>query len=196
MGNHEPEQAEPEASPSHSFEAPAEYESYGSVEDSLPEVAEANVDSMPDFGSSPVNEAESYPSAFDVQSQEGHENAPYDFGQTLDITSEANLEVKQNITDSPDFSDVTDFANANTSLGPISYTLIIEGIDSARLTSELKEAMTDSRFAWDVEEVLSSKKSDTLVLNSLSPAKASILVSRIKYLPFKISWRQDVLTGN
>jgi hypothetical protein len=58
---------------------------------------------------------------------------------------------------------------------------------------QLKEAMMDSRFAWDATDLLSRVEYGVLLLPGLSPAKASVLISRIKYLPFKISWRQDVL---
>lgn len=99
-------------------------------------------------------------------------------------------------TDTPDFSDVTDFANDNTSIGPLSYTLTIEGADSSLLLAQLKEAMTDSRFGWDVESILSNVGSGHIVLRGLTPAKASVLINRIKYLPFKIFWRQDVLSSS
>lgn len=119
--------------------------------------------------------------------------APYDFGQTLDAAPEMPF---TGTPDTSDFSDVTDFANANTSAGPLSYTVRIEGVDSSRLLAQLKEAMTDSHFGWDIESVLTNMGGGHIVLRGLTPAKASVLINRIKYLPFKISWRQDVLSGS
>ncbi len=121
------------------------------------------------------------------------EESPYDFSQPLDAVNEP--EISGGISDSADFSDVTDFANSDTGLGPIVYTVTIDGIESSLLLSQLRDAMMDSRFGWDSAELLQQVGGGRLVLRSLSPAKASVLINRIKYLPFKISWRQDVLTG-
>ena len=117
------------------------------------------------------------------------EPEPYDFNKPLD-----HVEPAPSIADTSDFSDVTDFANANTVTGPLAYTVIIEGIESSQLVNLLKEAMTDSRFGWDVTGHLLRIGGGKLVIEGLNPAKASILVQRLKYLPLKISWRQDVLS--
>lgn len=114
------------------------------------------------------------------------ESESYDFsqplGQPADVVS--------------DFSDVTDFANADVELGPLSYTIQIDGLDSSVNVAQLKEAMTDTRFSWDVAALLKQIHQGRLVLTGLPPAKASVLINRLKYLPFKISWRQDVLTSH
>lgn len=143
----------------------------------------------------PVSENVSYaeapePSMGEVPSVE---ETPYDFSQPLDAINEP--EIGSGVSDSADFSDVTGFANADTAVGPMAYTVTIEGIESSMLLNQLREAMTDSRFGWDVTEILKQVGGGRLVLRSLSPAKASVLINRIKYLPFKISWRQDVLSG-
>ncbi|MNT45144.1 hypothetical protein D3C72_1817090 [compost metagenome] len=136
--------------------------------------------------------------AFEVPAQDAYtenepteQETPYDFGQTLD---QSQTVVKPSIADTSDFSDVTDFANANTVTGPLAYTVIIEGIESNQLVNLVKEAMTDSRFAWDVTGHLLRIGGGKLVIEGINPAKASILVQRLKYLPLKISWRQDVLS--
>lgn len=113
--------------------------------------------------------------------------APYDFSQSLDSASM--------VAAPEDFSDVTEFANSNSNIGPLSYTVIIDGIDSSQLLIQLKDAMTDSRFAWEETNLLAQIVDTRLVLPGLSPTKASVLISRIKYLPLKISWRQDVLAS-
>lgn len=125
------------------------------------------------------------------------EETPYDFSQPLDQASveEPSVDHAANPMSSADFSDVMEFANSNANVGPLSYAVIIEGIESSHLLIQLKEAMTDSRFGWDVAALLEQVGGGRLVLSGLSPAKASVLVSRIKYLPLKISWRQDVLAS-
>lgn len=122
------------------------------------------------------------------------ETDSYDFSQPLGQPAEAVYESEP--SDSSDFSDITDFANADIEMGPLSYTIQIEGLDSSANISQLKEAITDSRFAWDVLALLKQISEGRLVLSGLPPAKASVLINRLKYLPFKISWRQDVLTSH
>lgn len=146
--------------------------------------------------------AEEIPPGTEIETPQNHEgahaapveDAPYDFSQTLDRIPEPVI--PSGTPDTADFSDVTDFANADTTAGPLTYAVIIEGIESSHLLMQLKEAMTDSRFGWDVVEILNHVGGGRLILRGLSPAKASVLINRIKYLPFKISWRQDVLSGS
>ncbi len=123
------------------------------------------------------------------------EEAPFDFNRTLD-QAPAEAPPPVSVSDNSDFSDVTDFANADTVAGPLTYVVMIDGIESSQLLYQLKEAMTDSRFGWDVAELLSTVGGGRMVIPGLTPAKASVLINRIKYLPFKISWRQDVLSSS
>lgn len=138
---------------------------------------------------------ENLPATLEQPAQVEDDMAPYDFSQSLDAVNTPEPMAPM-ISDTADFSDVTEFANANASAGPLAYTVTIEGIESSLLLSQLREAMTDSRFAWDVTDLLSHVGGGKLVLRGLAPAKASVLIGRIKYLPFKISWRQDVLSGS
>jgi hypothetical protein len=103
---------------------------------------------------------------------------------------------KSTQTDSSDFSDVLGFGNSDTTSGILKYIVVIEGLDVAKTVRDLKEAMQDSRFGWEVSEVLSQVNRGRLVITDLSPAKAFVLINRIKYLPLKISWRQDVLSNS
>lgn len=118
------------------------------------------------------------------------EEAPYDFSSTLDSNSEPNQDSN---VDTSDFSDVADFANSDTVAGPLSYTVIIEGLESSHLVKELREAMADSKFNWDTNAILENLHQGRLEIRNLSPTKAFVLLSRIKYLPVRISWRQNVL---
>jgi len=124
---------------------------------------------------------------------ESTEEAPFDFSQTLDYVEPAPAAT---VSDDANFADVLEFANANVGAGPLAYTVFIEGIESSHLVYQLREAMTDSRFGWDVNELLTHIGGGRLTLKGLTPAKASVLINRIKYLPFKITWRQDVLSGS
>lgn len=98
------------------------------------------------------------------------------------------------LADAPTFEDVTDFGNSDTASGPLSYTVVIEGIDTGKIYGELKEALDDSRFRWNVPELLKTIRAGRLEIKDMNPAKAFMLINRIKYLSLKISWRQDVLS--
>ncbi|MGZ3769436.1 MAG: hypothetical protein ACXVCP_13005 [Bdellovibrio sp.] len=171
-----------------------------------PELASHDAEEQPlnnlnDFSVPEASESAAYEGQSSLETDIAPE-APYDFNQPLDYSNQPLDQVPEetpsslNPTDSADFSDVTEFANSNSNMNPLSYTVVVEGIDSSQLLIQLKEAMTDSRFAWNVAELLEQQNGGSLTLPGLSPAKASVLINRIKYLPLKISWRQDVLVNS
>lgn len=123
-------------------------------------------------------------------------NSSENFDYTDNLNQPAEPIVEPKTSDDSNFADVLEFANANTNSGNFSYAVIIEGIDSSQLVHQLREAMTDSKFGWNVSELLTHIGGGRLVITGLSPAKASVFINRIKYLPFKVSWRQDVLSGS
>lgn len=91
-----------------------------------------------------------------------------------------------------DFSDVENFANSNSTVGPLSYSVIIEDINTKETRAELKDALTDSKFQWDASELMNKIKGGRLILENLNPVKASVLIHRIRELKVKISWRQNI----
>jgi hypothetical protein len=130
-----------------------------------------------------------------------NQEEPFNFSQTLDEvpfnanTIEPAIPAVES-TDNAQFNDVVDFANSTEVGGPITYTVIVEGIESSHLFNQLKEAITDSKFGWDARELLTQVGGGRLVLSKVSPGKAAILISRLKVLPLRITWRQDVFSGN
>lgn len=121
------------------------------------------------------------------------EEAAYDFSRPLDEAINEPEVGSVTTTDTADFSDVTAFGNANTDTGQLTYVVRIQGIDSGKIYGQLREALTDSRFHWDVAEILKQIENGSLEVRGLNPAKTFVLVHRLKYLPLQISWRQDVL---
>ncbi len=93
------------------------------------------------------------------------------------------------------FSEITDFGNADVTQAAFNYTVTISGIDTAVIYQQVKEAVADSKFGWNVIQVMTQIKDGVLILTSLNAVKASILVQRVKYLPVKVSWSQDVLSS-
>lgn len=182
--NGQPEIAshEAEAEQSNSYYEPPSADVEGDLPQSNTESFQPGV--QPDFQAESFQEEEPSPQTAQEFQRTSMEEVAYDFSQPLE---------QESLVDSADFSDVTDYANSNSNLGPLSYTVTIEGLESSHLLIQLKEAMTDSRFGWETATLLTEVSGGRLVLSGLSPAKASVLISRIKYLPLKISWRQDVL---
>lgn len=181
------------------FEPPGlSNEEYASTEPTPFEAPYASNDFSTESVEPYVVHGEEMPAEVSVEMPPAHESQPeesaYDFSQTLDAIPEVAIAPGGN--DTADFSDVTDFANATSEVGPFSYTVVIEGIESSQLLLQLKEAITDSRFGWDVGELLHNVGGGRLVIGRISPATASVLVNQLKYLPLKISWRQDVLSGS
>lgn len=113
-------------------------------------------------------------------------NADYSFDSPLG--TEAPAEEKE----PTGFADVTAFANSDAPAGALTYTITIRGLELAETFERLREALTDSRFAWDADAIMGEVRNGEVTLSRVNPAKTSILVSRLKYLALEISWRQDV----
>ncbi len=91
------------------------------------------------------------------------------------------------------FADVLEFANSErTSQGPLSYTIVIEGIDTKDVRENLKDALLDPKFQWDLREIMNKLEDGRIELKDLNPAKASVLVHRLRDLPLTVRWRQNV----
>jgi hypothetical protein len=87
---------------------------------------------------------------------------------------------------------VGEFEESDLSPGPLTYTVTIEGIDTKNLRVQLQEALDDPKFQWSSSEIIRKIRLGKITLKNLAPVKASVLISRIKDLPLKISWTQQV----
>ncbi len=122
-----------------------------------------------------------------VQVQPAVEFSP---GPSGEIQTQSAVQVDP----SPGFQDVVDYGNTTELRSNLTYTIVIEGIEIADIREKFKEAITDARFGWDVETVLKQIDGGKITFYDLSPAKAVALISRIKYLPIRITWRQNALS--
>lgn len=95
---------------------------------------------------------------------------------------------------SPDFNEIVEFGNDVRNDQSINYTVYIKGIEISDLREQFREAIMDQRFGWNTEEVISQIKNGSVVLYDLSPAKAVVLINRIKYLGLDVSWKQNILS--
>jgi hypothetical protein len=90
--------------------------------------------------------------------------------------------------------EISDFANTDSSLAGLNYDVTISGIDTQETKELFKEAIEDSKFAWDAIEIMKSMKHGRIIIQKMSPAKAFLLAKRIQFLDIERTWKQNVLT--
>lgn len=149
---------------------------------------------------------------YDPQAQEDEIVVDESASETVELggpySSQAQSEQgfldQQNIFETPDssqsqgvnFQDVIDYAHSELSgahEGNLLYDLIVEGIDLSEVRASVKDVLMDSRFMWEVDEILSQIKFGKLEIKNLNAVKASILVQRFKELPVQVTWSQSSL---
>lgn len=96
---------------------------------------------------------------------------------------------------SPDLSDIARFGNSDSTAneGPLRYCVFVAGIDTADVRESFREAITDRKMMWDTDEILRSIKGGEVELRNISPAKAYIIISRLRTLPVHIRWEQHAI---
>jgi hypothetical protein len=115
--------------------------------------------------------------------------------QPLDLGAEAIAPPPVlSVDSSSNFQDVVEFGNSPQMEGPLTYTIFIQGIEIADTREKLREALSDSRLGWDATDLIRKISNGSLMLADLSPAKASVVINRIKYLPIEVTWRQNLLS--
>lgn len=90
--------------------------------------------------------------------------------------------------------EISDFGNTDSQLASMNYDLVVSGIDNQQTKSLFKEAIEDSKFAWDAFEIMKSIKNGRVELSKLSPAKAYLLAKRLQFLDIDKKWSQNVLS--
>lgn len=98
---------------------------------------------------------------------------------------------------SPDLSDIARFGNSDASSGregSLRYTLYIAGIDTVDVRESFREAITDRKLVWDTDQILRSVKNGEVTIQNVSPAKAYMVVSRLRNLPVQLRWEQYAIS--
>jgi hypothetical protein len=93
-----------------------------------------------------------------------------------------------------DFSDVVEYSNAITQVGPVSYRLKITGLDSQKQMDLFVEAITDSKMGWAPEDIIAKVKLGEVQIENLNAPKLIILVQRLKLSGLGLYWEQRVLS--
>lgn len=92
---------------------------------------------------------------------------------------------------------INEYANSEISQakdGLLVFRVFLSGIDTKEIRESIREAISDSRFGWDVPEILGQIEKGRLSIENVSPVKASILINRMKKLPIRIRWEQYAIT--
>ena len=91
---------------------------------------------------------------------------------------------------------LTEFANSEDSSareGFLRVDLTLSGIDTKEIRWALRDAMTDKKFVWNVDDHLANLHSGVMRLENISALKASLLVQRLRFLPIEITWEQHAI---
>lgn len=90
--------------------------------------------------------------------------------------------------------EISDFGNTEVQLSAMNYDLNITGLDTQQVVRLFKEAVEDSKFGWDVNELLGKIKNGQIKLERLSPVKAYILAKRLQFLDIGKHWTQNAMS--
>jgi hypothetical protein len=128
----------------------------------------------------------------------------FELGKELDLSEDSVFDdktlpaaSKQGLGTSTDMDDVADFGNSEISQareGLFYFDINIRGVDTPEIRHALREALTDKRFLWNVEEVMKDISKGNLIIKQVNPVKSVILINRIKSLPIEIEWKQYAIT--
>jgi len=89
--------------------------------------------------------------------------------------------------------DISDFGNSEVQISALHYSLEVSGLDSKEDISEFQECISDSRFGWDVTELMKKINNGRITLEKLNPVQAFVLNKRIHFLELELKWKQHVL---
>lgn len=90
--------------------------------------------------------------------------------------------------------EISEFGNTEVQLAGLNYDLKISGIDTQETMKLFIEAIQDSKFGWDHNEIVKTIKNGSVEFLKLSPVKAYILAKRIQFLDVEKQWSQNVMS--
>ncbi len=109
-----------------------------------------------------------------------------------DVVEDMFTEHPMQASDSPDLSDIAAFGNSGGAAkdGALRYNLHVSGIDTVDIRNAFREALSDRKFMWDIDEILKSVRLGEVRIQDITPVKAHILISRLRGLPVQVKWEQ------
>ncbi|RYZ71914.1 MAG: hypothetical protein EOP05_11565 [Proteobacteria bacterium] len=176
--------------------APMEPVSSDSDSGSVPS-ADENADNYQSWDSSAPAAEDSVP----AQEQSSAAGQSFDFEPagfaSSPATSPESARQPMDFGPASDPLNLNEFANSEVSSGrdgPLLFRVILQGIDTKEIREIIREVLNDDRFRLDSVAIMARVSKGKLVIDGLSPVKASILVTRIKKLPVTIRWEQYAIT--
>lgn len=110
---------------------------------------------------------------------------------TLDNTPEAPTKSPKEY-----LQEVVDFGNSDKSQarhGILFYNLKIEGIDTSEERHALMDILSNRQLMLSVEDLIKEIEDGILVIESLNPVKASVIVSELEMSGMEVSWTQGAI---
>jgi hypothetical protein len=89
-------------------------------------------------------------------------------------------------------ADIEEFGNKDSSSGPLSYTLIVDGIDAGSIRKEVISALDEPQFGWSSADIAKNIKNGQLILKGLAVAQAVMAVRLLRGIKVRISWTQHL----
>jgi hypothetical protein len=96
----------------------------------------------------------------------------------------------------PDMTEVADFGNSSASLareGSLRFNIFISGIDTVDIRQQVQDALTDERFLWDAEALVSKSHNGELKITDISAVKSSLIIQRLRPISIDIRWEQHAI---
>lgn len=90
--------------------------------------------------------------------------------------------------------EISDFGNTEVQIASLNYDLTIEGLDTAEIKNLFREAIEDSKFGWEVAEIMGRINKGSIVFEKLNPVKAFILAKRLQFIDVEKKWRQNAIS--
>lgn len=103
-------------------------------------------------------------------------------------------EIKKEVTS--DMSDIAKFGNSSMSQareGSLLFDIYISGIDTADIRSQVREALTDTRFVWDAQAFMARLRNGELRIKDVSAIKSAIIIQRLRSVPVDVRWEQHAI---
>ena len=123
-------------------------------------------------------------------------NRQSDFNQPPPLAAHVESFSSEPVSEPGDMREIAAFGNSEESLareGAYRFDLTVMGIDSAEIKIEVKEALSDGRFLWDIEKMFAEMQDGVLQIKDLSAVKSALVVQRLKILPVDIKWEQHAI---
>ena len=95
--------------------------------------------------------------------------------------------------DPVNLSDIAEYGNSPISQardGTLRFHVHLTNIDTADVRKAVREILADSRFLFDVDQIINSIRNGEVKISDVTPVKAAILIQRLRPLAVGISWEQ------